>query len=75
MSSGTYRRVDVVCPFFKFDDGRRRITCEGIIPRSSVALIYNCRCDYDMQFNEYCCKSYKYCEIYNLLMDKYLGEE
>ena len=26
----------VRCPFYKFDDGKRRITCEGIIEGSSL---------------------------------------
>ena len=41
MPSGSFKQADVQCPFYKFDDGKRRITCEGIIEDSSLALIYH----------------------------------
>ena len=71
MPSGSYRQVDVQCPFYKYDDGKRRITCEGIIEDSSLALIYHNKSDYEIQFNVFCCEHYKKCELYRLLMDKY----
>ena len=72
--SGSFKQVDVQCPFYKYDDGRRRITCEGIIDKSSIALIYLTRKDYDMQFLAYCCENYKKCEVYRMLMQKYEEE-
>ena len=41
MPSGSYKQIEVQCPFYKYDDGKRRITCEGIIEDSSLALIYH----------------------------------
>ncbi len=75
MPSGSFKQIDVQCPFYKFDDGKRRITCEGIIEDSSLALIYHNKNDYETQINVFCCEYYKNCEVYRLLMDKYPDEE
>ena len=75
MPSGSYKQADVQCPFYKFDDGKRRITCEGIIDDSSLALIYHNKQDYETQINVFCCQHYINCEVYRLLMDKYPDEE
>ena len=71
MPSGSYKQIEVKCPFYKFDDGKRRITCEGIIMNSSLALIYHNKADYETQINVFCCEHYTKCEIYRLLMEKY----
>ena len=71
MSSGSYRQADVRCPFYKFDDGAKRITCEGLIDESSLALIYRRKRDYEAQIMNFCCEHYGNCEIYRMLMDKY----
>ena len=75
MPSGSYKQIEVQCPFYKFDDGKRRITCEGIIEDSSLALIYHNKNDYETQINVFCCQRYINCEVYRMLMDKYLDEE
>lgn len=75
MSSGSYRQVYVQCPFYKFDDGKRRITCEGFIEDSSVALIYHRKADYETQIETFCCEHYTKCEVYRMLIDKYDEEE
>ena len=75
MPSGSYRQADVRCPFYKYDDGKRRITCEGIIEDSSLALIYHNKHDYETQINVFCCQHYTNCEVYRLLMGKYPDEE
>lgn len=71
MSSGSFKQADVKCPFYKFDDGKRRITCEGIIEDSSLALIYHKKVDYETQIDVFCCEYYEKCEVYKLLMEKY----
>lgn len=68
---GSYRQVDVQCPFYKADDGYRRITCEGIIDDSSLALIYRRKRDYETQITVFCCEHYEKCEVYRMLMEKY----
>ena len=71
MPSGSYKQAYVKCPYYKYDDGKRRITCEGLIDESSIALIYRIRLDYERQINVFCCKNYTKCEIYRLLTEKY----
>ena len=68
MPSGSYKQIEVQCPFYKFDDGKRRITCEGIIEDSSLALIYHNKNDYETQINVFCCQHYTKCEVYRLLI-------
>lgn len=69
--SGSFYQVDVQCPFYKWDDGKRRITCEGLVENSSVALLYTRKQDFVCQIEGYCCKNYKYCEIYRAKMGQY----
>lgn len=75
MPSGSYRQAGVRCPFYKFDDGKRRITCEGLIEDSSVALIYHRKADYEIQIDTFCCEHYTKCEVYRMLIDKYDEED
>lgn len=71
MSSGSFRQVYVKCPFYRHDDGRSRISCEGILEDSTLALIYQRKKDYEIQMDVFCCEHYKKCEVYTMLMDKY----
>lgn len=75
MPSGSYNQIFVKCPFYKYDDGKKRITCEGLVDNSSLALIYRTKADYESQLMEYCCKDYKDCVIHRLLLRKYEDEE
>jgi hypothetical protein len=74
MSSGSYRKADVQCGLYKYDDGYHRITCDGIIDDSSVALIFHKREDFEKQIEIFCCKHYKNCEIYRMLMENKYAE-
>lgn len=72
--SGSYKAVDVQCPFFKRDDGSHRITCEGLIgtkETSGITLWYKKKTDYETQISTFCCEHYKKCEIYGVLIEKY----
>lgn len=71
MPSGSYKQVFVQCPFYKWDDGKKRITCEGLTDDSSLALIYHRNADYEQQLDVFCCEHYNMCEIYRLLNEKY----
>lgn len=70
MASGSYHQVNVECPFYKRDDGKRRIICEGILDDSTLTMEMK-RLDFDMYIREYCSKRYICCEVYRMLMDKY----
>ena len=74
MPSGSYKQAYEQCPFYKYDDGKQRITCEGLIEDSSLALIYHKKQDYETQINVFCCEHYTRCEVYRLLMEKYKEE-
>lgn len=71
MPSGSYKQVFVQCPFYKWDDGKKRITCEGLTDDSSLALIYHRKADYEQRMDEFCCENFSMCEIYRLLSEKY----
>lgn len=71
MGKKSYRQNDVQCPFFRDDDGKRRITCEGLIEGSTLALLYRNRRDFELQMQVFCCEHYRKCEIHRMLMEKY----
>lgn len=75
MASGSYRQVHVRCPFYRSDDGRRRIICEGITDGCSLSVTYQRKADYEMQMKTFCCEHYKKCEIYRILKEKYDEED
>ena len=78
MPKGTYKgQADAQCPFYRSDDcQKKRIICEGIVDRSTLALTYRHRNDYDTQLIVFCCEHYKKCEVYRMLMEaKYDDEE
>ena len=69
--NGSYKgKTDAQCPFYRFDDiQRKRISCEGIVDRSTLALYFHSKKDFDKQLSVFCCEHYKKCEIYNMLME------
>lgn len=74
MPFGNYQ-TGAQCPFFRFADSKRhRITCEGLVDDSCLALIYQDRQDYRIQVSTYCCRHYEKCEVYRMLASKYEEE-
>ena len=75
--NGSFKgKVDAQCPFYKFDDfKRKRISCEGIVDRSTLALTFEFKKDYELQLGVFCCEHYKNCEIYNMIMAAKYDEE
>lgn len=69
-------RCDAQCPFFRSDVGKqKRIICEGIVDRSTLALYFDRKKDYETQLRVFCCEYYKRCEIYRMLMESKYDEE
>lgn len=67
-----YYQTSVGCPFYNHDDKRKhRITCEGLVDDSCLALVFQRRQDYEIHITTFCCEHYKRCEIYRMLMQKY----
>lgn len=76
MASGSYKKADVRCPFYRFDNGqRKKIACEGLTDSSVITLVYRKQSEYLTQINEFCCKNYTNCEIYRMLMQTMYEEE
>ena len=71
MPSGSFMQAYVLCPFYKYDDGKRRITCEGIVEDSSLAITFRDKADFNTQVAIFCCKNYKNCEVFRMLEEKY----
>lgn len=71
MPSGSYKQVLIGCPYYRYDDGKQRITCFGIMDDSSLALIFRNKADYETQINVFCCQHYKKCEVYRMLNEIY----
>lgn len=69
-------KCDAQCPFYKFDEQkRRRIVCEGLVDGSTLALIYCRKQDYETQLEVFCCEHYRKCEIFRMLMAAKYDEE
>lgn len=71
MPSGSYRQVYVQCPFYTEDDGKRRLTCEGIVDKSNIIWRFRTNAGFDQQLEQFCCKDYVKCQLYQVLWDKY----
>lgn len=71
MSTGSYKQVYVKCPFYKNDDGKSVIVCEGIVDRCVTKLAYKVKKDWETQIDVFCSCYYKNCEVYGMLMGKY----
>ena len=71
MSSGSFKQVYVQCPFYKTDDGRRQITCEGICDGCNMTLSFKSKSDWEKQIDVFCSEHYRKCEVYRMLMEKY----
>ena len=74
MPTGSYRQIEVQCPFYKYDSARR-ITCEGLVDNSNITLGYRNIKDYDTQLIVFCCEHYKRCEVYRMLMEAKYEED
>lgn len=75
MPSGSYKQVYVQCPFYKEDDGKFSIICEGFGDARYLKQMFHNKTQYETQISVFCCEHYKRCEIYRLLMEKYEEEE
>ena len=69
---GSYAAVNVQCPFYRDDDGKSRITCEGLADKSYITLRYEQDIDWKWQMAHCCQDRYGYlqCGIYKALIEK-----
>ena len=75
MPSGSYNQVYVQCPFYKEDDGRLSIICEGFGDARYLKQMYYNKAQYAKQIGVFCCENYKRCEVYRVLMETKYDEE
>lgn len=71
MPSGSFRQVDVRCPYYIGDDGRHVITCEGILPHSKLQVRLRTREVYEETMLVYCSMAWEECPIAKLLNAKW----
>lgn len=71
MSSGSYKQVDVICPYYQRDDGKKKIVCDGLQDESTITLCYSNAEAFIRQIDIYCCRNYDKCEIYRALSSIY----
>lgn len=71
MSSGSYWQVYVGCPFYRSDDGKNKIVCEGITESSNLSQHFYSKNSFETQMKVFCCKHYTKCEVYQMLLSKY----
>ena len=76
MPHNSTKKADVLCPFYRFDDCKtKRIVCEGVVDRSTLAQTYLYKRGYEKQMRIFCCKNYKNCEIYRMLLEAKYEED
>lgn len=64
---------DAKCPFFHCHT-RESILCESPIPDSRIKINFGKTEDKRRQYALYCCKQYRYCELYRAVSEKYEEE-
>ena len=69
MGSASYNQVFVKCPFYCGDDGKKSLTCEGIVEDSYINWKFKKKENFQQQLHIFCCEYYKNCEIYRMLME------
>lgn len=68
MSSGSFWQVNCQCPFYRTDDGKHHIRCEGVFDDGSCTQFFKRREDFERQMKVFCCEKYQNCEWYRALM-------
>ena len=74
MPSGSLK-AHIKCPFYRYDDTKIRITCEGTTESNSISQTFHTKAEFKNYIRKYCCKSYKSCKLYELAMEKYKEDE
>lgn len=71
MAAGSFVRVYVKCPFYRYDkQDLKKITCEGVAPNSTISQVWKNKKGFATQIEQVCCDNYEECPIYKLLMQE-----
>ena len=65
----TCRQKDVKCPFYRQDDGKGCLACEGVVEGSTMEWKFENQQDLKQQMEIFCCDYYKNCEVYRMLRE------
>ena len=68
MSSGSFKQVYVQCPFYRYDDGKGVISCEGLVDGGYIKVTFPTKEEYNVQMDTFCCNHYDYCELFRALV-------
>lgn len=69
MANGSYKQVDVKCPFYRNDDAKWKLSCEGVTEGSTLTWSFPRKEKLNKQMDIFCCEHYKNCEVYRMLME------
>lgn len=64
------RSGNIKCPFFH-GHIPTEISCEGILPETTIKQIFPSRSARDRHEDIFCIKHFKCCEVYRAIMEKY----
>ncbi len=73
-----YYTKDAKCPFYRSDDGRSKISCEGLADTEGcrILLFFDRKEDFLVQMQTFCCRHFKNCEVHAAITAaKYAEEE
>ena len=75
MPSGSFRQADIRCPYYKWGNGKNRISCEGIIPDSQIQNFFRRPTDLAAQVRIVWTGCYEKCEVAAVLEQRYKEED
>ena len=67
----SFFQVNVQCPFYKSDNGRDCLACEGVGDATNVTQIFDTWDALKRFMSVYCWDRYKTCPLYSMIMEKY----
>ena len=59
---------EIICPFYRNDDGSRRIVCEGFVDDSFPVQQFTRKAEFLKQRSIYCADHCRCCEVYRMLV-------
>lgn len=63
-----FERAEVVCPFYRHDDGVRRLVCEGVSDTTTLSQHFRGKRQMGKYMERYCFHDCTDCEIFSMLM-------
>lgn len=61
-------RAEVICPFYRYDDGIQRVVCEGLTEHSTLTQRFRGRKPMDRYMEHYCFRNCRECGIFRMLL-------